>query len=177
MRLHDCAADRKADAQARPLGGVEGLEDALGIDRSDPGAGIRDSHHQLCVCALVHRDRQHFASSARGLHGVDRVTHKIQHDLLNLDLVGHDLWQVAGDVDFDAQLRRPAAHLHQLHGGGYQLAQIDRRGLGLALLEHGPQALQDCPRTRCLCADLLQQLVELVRVQHPAPSRRRPAIA
>src|SRR5689334_24726 len=99
VAFDDRAGDREAHAHAVPLGGDEGLKqvqhDFLGDPR--PAIGDADQNHSI----VGRRDGYHELAPLRWLHCLDRVAHQVEHDLLDLHLVGQDQVRVRVELERD----------------------------------------------------------------------------
>src|SRR5262249_18792620 len=87
MRFDDRAADGKSHAQPPVLGRIERLEDMLAICEAYTPASIKDSYGDFIVSKLLHLHPERLVGDVRLFHGFDSVAYKIQHDLLNLDVI------------------------------------------------------------------------------------------
>ena len=88
MFFHDAVADAESEAGAfaHALGGVEGIEDALGI--FDSGAVVGELRTNVSAHG---RDTNLELAGAPGLkNGVDRVVDDVQEYLLDLMRIGDD---------------------------------------------------------------------------------------
>src|SRR5262249_27862367 len=86
MRLDDGARDRQPDPHSLRLAGDEGLKQLRGYFRRNAGAGIRHAHRDHAAGTGRRRDGE--LAAIRILHRLDGIAHEIEHDLLDLHLVG-----------------------------------------------------------------------------------------
>src|SRR5262249_24714153 len=99
--LHDAVADTEPQSRAfaHTLGGVERIEDSLGI--LDPRSVVDKLRGY--VSALADHANLKLSRSPRLQNGIDGVVDDIQEDLLNLMRIGHHHrrfgWSLAVDLD------------------------------------------------------------------------------
>jgi hypothetical protein len=122
----DRAADRKANAHAVWLCGVEGFEQTPQIFRAQPRAGVAHPNAHALRLYAVSADVQLANAVAKVAHRLNCVDDQIQHHLLQLD-----------PVSFNARQMRRKLHAHRYSaldrlavGKGrdaqYRLVEIER---------------------------------------------------
>ena len=95
VRLDDGLADRQAHAAALRLGGEERIKDLIGFARRQPGAGVVDRNLDLTVLPQLRFDREDAACVA---HCFNAVEHQVHQNLLDLDPVSNDAWNIVGEI-------------------------------------------------------------------------------
>ena len=100
MRFHDGAHNRQSHSQPMLLGGKELVEQAFVHFRANAGAMIAHAQAHFAV-AIASRANLYLASVRWCLpHGIKGVTDQVNQDLLNLDRISFDRWQVLGQRCF-----------------------------------------------------------------------------
>ena len=90
MPLDDRAADRQADSHSVAPGGIEGLEQPLGILRLKSDPRIPHQQGYPAVLAALRSHRQLPRAIGDLAHGVRGVEQQVEDDLLQLDpIAGH----------------------------------------------------------------------------------------
>src|SRR5690606_35499277 len=107
-------------------------------------------------------------------HGVDRVAHQVEHDLLDLNLVGQDQANLRAEfvTHADAVLLRA----DQCEGAGLldQLGQILDRPLGLSTSDAVAQTANDVPGAQRFGGGALDRVGDL-RVRNLRAAQQHPA--
>ena len=98
MPLDDGAADGEPDAHAAALGrakGIEQLVDALAIE---PHAGIPHAHADTIAVLPCGSDQQLPRPIVDANHRVRGIAEEVENDLLVLDAIANDRWEVGGEL-------------------------------------------------------------------------------
>src|SRR5262245_65058125 len=86
MSIDDGAAYRQPHACSTGLGGVEGCEDSFEMRRINTRSGIAHGHEDACLL-LLGADQQLSCPRLYRTHGLSRIQHEVQQDLLELNAV------------------------------------------------------------------------------------------
>jgi hypothetical protein len=76
-------------------------------------------------------------------NGIDGVVHKIEHDLLQLNPITLQIWQVGGRVEIDANMPRGCLRLGQSHCLFEHVPRVDRADMRMPAAIEIPHAPQD----------------------------------
>ena len=100
MRFHDRANNCESHSQTMLLGGKELVEQAFVYFRANARAMIAHTQAHFAV-AIAIRANFYLALTGRCLpHGIKGITDQINQDLLNLNRISFDRWQVPGQRCF-----------------------------------------------------------------------------
>ena len=100
MRFHDRANNCESHSQTMLLGGKELVEQAFVHFRANARAMIAHTQAHFAV-AIASRANLYLALARRCLpHGIKGITDQVNQDLLNLDRISFDRWQVLGQRCF-----------------------------------------------------------------------------
>src|SRR4029450_12294546 len=100
MRFYDGAPNGQSHSQPLFLGGKEPVEQAFVHFSANACAMIANAQAHFAV-AITSRADLYLASARWRLpHGIKRITDQVHQDLLNLDRVYLDQWQVLGQRYF-----------------------------------------------------------------------------
>ena len=175
MRGHQCAADRKAHAQAAILGGVERLKQGLDVVRqTDSAVQHADAH---LVLRDESREREVAVFRWIRFHGIARVHDQVEEDLLELHAIRHGRGKVAGGEIRDGDTARNEIAAGEAEQFFETLIHTHRLERDLAAAQHGAQALDDLSGAAVLADDVREdgaKLDEVGRVlRHEALARLR----
>src|SRR5712691_3633351 len=101
MGIDDGPADRQPHPNSAGLRGVESLENALEMFRTNARPGIAHCHENATGLGLLGADQQLSWPRLDRAHGFDRVQDQVQHDLLQLNTISLDWKQPLREVGLD----------------------------------------------------------------------------
>ena len=99
MALYNGATDRQSDSHAPILGCIKRFEKLVQVLRSETDACVLHAQAHMITFVSLGSDSQLPRTIVYAAHRVGGVPKQIQHDLLKLDTIAHDLWQVVGKFD------------------------------------------------------------------------------
>ena len=111
------------------------------------------------------------------LHGVDRIAHQVQHDLLQLDRIADDLQRPGGELDDETNVVAAGVGLDQYRQLVHHGIEVEQLLAGLAIAHQVAQPLDDLAGAQRLGADLAQRGHDFAAFPCPvaAPAARLPA--
>ena len=132
MRFQDRAADRQSQPQSIALGGEERRENALEIasGNSRPAVAHRDAQVPRISAHCLHSNYTFVLRTI--LHRVKRIEQQIEHDLLQLNAVTPDLWQIVSYMHVQAHAPHNHVTAHQRDDIAYYTSSVEARGFELA---------------------------------------------
>src|SRR5438067_8653975 len=98
MTLDNRATDRKAYSHAATLGGVECVEEPVGVTGVEPGSRITHAHVYTSSVGAG-GDHQLPRTICDGAHGIARIQQQVDDHLLELDAVASHWWQVRSKLE------------------------------------------------------------------------------
>src|SRR5579871_5903136 len=170
MRLYDGSANRETDAHSVGLAGDERLKQVLCDLGTDTSAGIHD-REQCNVVASHHRDGE--VAPARCFHRLHRVPDQIVRDLLDLNLVGHNVWKLAVAAKRDVHALFPRADQRECCGFLKENAGVLESLLGFTFRDELPQTLDDVAGAKRLVRAAVHRLANAILVDLFSFQKRR----
>src|SRR5712691_1919100 len=101
MGIDDGPADRQPHPNSAGLRGVESLENALEMFRTNARPGIAHCHENATGLGLLGADQQLSGPRLNRAHGFDRVQDQVQDDLLQLNTIPLNGKQPIGKAGLD----------------------------------------------------------------------------
>src|ERR1700722_4999459 len=89
VRLDNRAADRQAHAHTTALGGYEWLKNVVSNIGVDAGSAVGDG--EFDQVGTSKRGRQVKLTAVRPDHGIQRIAHEVDQDLLNVNSIAHNM--------------------------------------------------------------------------------------
>src|SRR5262245_19797427 len=103
MSFYYRGADGQAHADTTWFGRKKRLENSFGIRWVEAMAAILHRHQRTAILATPRPDRQDPPAGHRS-HGFDRVHNKVQHALLQLNLIARHKWDVIVQLQLQGDL-------------------------------------------------------------------------
>src|SRR5438034_4626364 len=97
MRIDDGAADGKAKPHSLLFRGEETMEDLFSFSLWNAATTIRDRYPHCAVLRFRSDEQLALRRIAIG-HRFAGIQHQVKQDLLKLDPVGGDWWQILGEI-------------------------------------------------------------------------------